>query len=50
MRTDGNLRIRWELIEDLFWDVTAWMTSDNQAETEDSTIDYSITTGIGWEY
>ena len=50
VRTDGNLRIRWELIEDLFWDVTAWMTSDNQAETEDSTIDYSITTGIGWEY
>lgn len=48
LRTDGNLRIRWELIEDLYWDVTSWMTSDNQAE--DNTIDYAITTGIGWTY
>ena len=50
VRTDGNLRIRWELVEDLFWDVTAWTTSDNQAETDDATTDYSITTGIGWEF
>lgn len=50
VRTDGNVRIRWELVEDLFWDVTAWMTTDNQAETDDATTDYSISTGIGWEF
>ena len=50
IRTDGNLRIRWEIVEDLFWDVTAWLTTDNQTEDEAATIDYSITTGIGWEY
>ncbi len=50
VRTDGNLRIRWELIEDLFWDVTAWMTTDNQTDSDSGTTDYSISTGIGWEY
>ena len=50
VRTDGNLRIRWELVEDLFWDVSAWMTSDNKADDSESTVDYSITTGIGWQY
>ncbi len=50
VRTDSNVRIRWELVEDLFWDVTAWATTDNQAETDDTTTDYSITTGIGWEF
>jgi uncharacterized protein DUF481 len=49
LRSDGNLRIRWELIEDLYWDITAWITTDNQSEGDNST-DYSITTGIGWEY
>lgn len=50
VRTDGNLRIRWELVEDLFWDVTAWLTTDNQAEADNSTTDYSISTGIGWTF
>ena len=50
VRTDGNLRIRWELVEDLFWDITTWVTTDNQAETDSATTDYSISTGIGWEY
>ena len=49
VRSDGNLRIRWELVEDLFWDITAWVSTDNQSESGNST-DYSITTGIGWEY
>jgi hypothetical protein len=51
VRSDTNLRLRWELIEDLFWDVTAWATSDNQSnEGDGDTWDYAITTGIGWKY
>jgi hypothetical protein len=50
IRTDGNIRIRWELVTDLFWDVTAWITTDNQAEKTDTTTDYSISTGIGWNF
>ncbi|MEP4148858.1 MAG: DUF481 domain-containing protein [Halioglobus sp.] len=49
VRTDGNIRIRWELVEDLFWDVTAWVTTDNQSDTNEST-DYSVSTGIGWDF
>ena len=50
VRSDSNLRIRWEIIEDLYWDITAWATTDNEAENSDRDVDYSITTGIGWEY
>ncbi|QFU75654.1 DUF481 domain-containing protein [Halioglobus maricola] len=50
LRSDSSLRLRWEMIEDLSWDITAWATSDNQVEDSDSYWDYSITTGIGWEF
>jgi len=48
-RSDTDIRIRWELVEDLFWDVSAWGTYDSDAET-DNEFDYGIATGIGWEY
>lgn len=50
VRSDTNLRLKWELIEDLFWDVTAWASSDNRSEGDGNTWDYAITTGIGWKY
>lgn len=50
VRSDSNLRIRWEIIEDLYWDITAWASTDNEAENSDRSVDYSITTGIGWTY
>ncbi len=46
-RSSTNLRLRWEIVEDLYWDVTAWATTDNESATG-STTDYAITTGIGW--
>ncbi len=49
VRSDLDLRLRWEIVEDLFLDVTAWTTTDNQAESDRET-DYGITTGVGWEY
>ncbi len=49
VRTDSDIVLRWEIIEDLFFDITAWSTTDNEAESDRQT-DYGITTGIGWEY
>lgn len=49
VRSDSNLRLRWELIEDLFFDITAYGTYDNRADTNGG-VDYGVTTGIGWEY
>ena len=34
VRGDSDIRIRWELIEDLFWDVTAYGTYDSRAESD----------------
>ena len=48
-RGDTDLKLRWEIVEDLFWDITAFGTYDNEA-AEDSQFDYGITTGVGWEY
>ena len=48
LRGDTDIRIRWELIEDLYWDITAFATYDNAGTDHD--IDYGITTGIGWTY
>ncbi len=50
VRSDTNLRLRWELVEDLYWDITAWSTTDNRAEDTSKETDYAITTGIGWEF
>jgi len=48
LRSSSDFRIRWELIEDLFLDVTAYGTYDNRADT-DNDYDYGVTTGLGWE-
>ncbi len=47
LRSSTNLRLRWELFEDVYWDITAWANTDNDSATGSST-DYAITTGIGW--
>ena len=49
LRGDSNLRLRWELIEDLFFDITAYGSYDNKADANND-IDYGVTTGLGWEY
>ncbi|QFU76267.1 hypothetical protein EY643_11675 [Halioglobus maricola] len=50
VRSNTNIRLRWELIEDLYWHITAWAATDNAAENSEASRDYSLTTGIGWEY
>ena len=49
LRGDSDLRLRWELYQDLFWDVTGWGVYDNR-NTGDSDLDYGVSMGIGWEY
>ena len=48
IRSDTDLILKWEIVEDLFFDITAWATTDNEAES-DRQVDYGITTGLGWE-
>ncbi len=51
VRADTDIRIRWELVEDLFLDITAFATYDNKAGSDtDHEIDYGLTTGFGWKY
>lgn len=49
LRGDTDLRLSWEIYKDLYWDITAYGTFDNNSET-DNTSDYGITTGLGWKY
>jgi hypothetical protein len=49
LRSDSNLILRWELLEDLFLDITAYGTYDNRANAN-SGLDYGVTTGVGWKY
>jgi hypothetical protein len=48
-RSSSDLRLRWELISDLFFDITAYGTYDNKADSN-SGVDYGVTTGLGWDF
>jgi len=49
VRADTDINLRWEIVEDLYWEFRAFGTYDNQA-AEDSEFDYGISTGVGWDY
>ena len=49
LRGNSDINLRWEIVEDLFWDITAFGTYDNKS-AEDAQFDYGITTGLGWTY
>lgn len=49
LRGSTDLRIRWEIINDLYWDVTAYGSYDNQADSDNDS-DYGISTSLGWSY
>ena len=52
LRGETELRLRWEVWRDLFWDISAWGSFDNQAldENADRATDWGLTTGVGWEF
>ncbi len=49
LRANTDLTLSWEIIKDLTWEVSAWVTYDNDNPT-DTRYDYAFTTGIGWTY
>lgn len=49
VRSDTNLRLRWELVNDLYWDITAYGSFDNKSDSAIQ-VDYGVTTGLGWTY
>ena len=48
-RSDTDIRLSWEIVEDLFVGFSGWASTDNKAES-DKKVDYGITTELGWEY
>jgi hypothetical protein len=49
VRSSSDLNLRWEIYEDLFFDITAYGTYDSRAEG-DGGVDYGVTTGLGYDF
>lgn len=51
LRADNNIRIKWEIIDDLFWNVNLWASYDNSSvDMEGGETDWGVTTGLGWTF
>ncbi|MFK7831084.1 MAG: DUF481 domain-containing protein [Congregibacter sp.] len=51
LRADSAATLRWEIIRDLYWDVSTWGSYDNSTiDATASEFDWGITTGLGWEF
>ncbi|EED34893.1 conserved hypothetical protein [Luminiphilus syltensis NOR5-1B] len=51
VRADSAARIRWEIINDLFWDLSAWGSYDSSAiDQAAGQFDWGMTTGLGWKF
>ena len=51
LRADTSATLRWEIVGDLFWDISTWGTYDNSVSDEaDSGFDWGLTTGLGWSF
>ena len=49
LRGNTDIRWSWELVEDLYWDISGWASYDDAAQGR-SDLDYGVTTGVSWEY
>ena len=51
VRADTNMTLRWELVSDFFWNISAWGSYDNSAVDEAAgEFDWGLTTGVGWSF
>jgi hypothetical protein len=51
IRADANATLRWEVVNDLYWDFSAWGAYDNSAvEASAGEFDWGVTTGVGWDF
>ena len=51
VRSEVSTTLKWELYEDLFWQLTFYNSYDNRPPTDDATNnDYGVITGIALEF
>jgi hypothetical protein len=51
LRTQLDLNLRWEVLSDLYWDLSFYRTDDDGLESSsESTSDHGIVTSIGYSY
>lgn len=51
VRADSSARIRWEIVEDLFWNMNLWGSYDNASvDIDGGEFDWGVTTGLGWNF
>ncbi|WOJ95651.1 DUF481 domain-containing protein [Congregibacter brevis] len=52
VRADTAATVRWEMVEDLFWDFSAWGSFDNSTVEINAAgeFDWGVTTGVGWSF
>jgi len=51
VRAQLDINLRWELIKDLYWDLTYYNTYDSDPPSGSlSTNDYGVVTSLGWSY
>ncbi|MDC1287489.1 DUF481 domain-containing protein, partial [Gammaproteobacteria bacterium] len=51
VRADSTARLRWEIVEDLFWNMNLWGSFDAASvDIDGGEFDWGVTTGIGWSY
>ena len=51
VRTEFDLSLRWEIVSDLFWDITVYHDFDSEPPNEQADkADYGIITSVGWEF
>ena len=51
VRGEFDIRLRWEIIEDLFWQLSFYESFDSNPTVDDTpSTDYGITTSLGWQF
>ena len=51
VRADLDLRFKWEIVADLFWDVTLYNSYDSDPPAVDAEKnDFGVRTSVGWEF
>jgi hypothetical protein len=50
LRGEFGLRFKWEIVEDLFWDLSFYESFDSDPVVEGTTNnDRGVTTSVGWQ-
>lgn len=51
MRGEIDIKFKWEIVEDLFWQLSLYNSYDSDPITADAeNNDYGINTSLGWEF